>query len=180
MEILKNFFECYFNQTADYADLNKIIKELKSPAEEKYRLQLITELHQIIQSKSYELVARIMKKYGNRSLFNDLEKTEKFINFLYDRFTDGPTDVKAEDFEKKIKGVFCPVCCPNPKVASLLNLIEKATITSIGQQIFICKPCKLVWLTEDIKADNAQDYKKFMKTLGLKGLWKELRDVDIL
>ena len=47
-------------------------------------------------------------------------------------------------------------------------------------QIYICKPCKLVWLIENIQADNAQDYKKFMKNLGLKGLWKELSDIDTL
>ena len=60
------------------------------------------------------------------------------------------------------------------------SLIEKATVIGKDLQIYICKPCKLVWLTEDIRTDNAQDYKKFMKSIGLKGLWKELEDVDIL
>jgi hypothetical protein len=77
--------------------------------------------------------------------------------------------------------VFCPVCCPDPeKIKTRYSLIEKATVIGKNVQIYICKPCKLAWLTEEIRADNAQNYKKFMKTLGLKGLWKELTDVDIL
>ena len=59
-------------------------------------------------------------------------------------------------------------------------MIEKATVIGKELQIYICRPCKLVWLTEDIKVDNAQDYKKFMRMLGFKGLWKELKDVDYL
>ncbi len=99
---------------------------------------------------------------------------------LYNRFTGKSTSVVANDFEKKLKGVFCPVCCPNPKIAKKFSLIEKAMIIGKNMQIFICKPCGLVWLTEDIRADNAKYYKKFMKTLGLKGLWKELSNVDTL
>jgi hypothetical protein len=120
-----------------------------------------------------------MKKYGDRIL--NLDETEKFINFLYDRFIDKPTDVKPGDFSSKANFIFCPTCCPNPeKIVTTFSLIQKATVIKNNQQIYVCKPCRLVWLTEDIRADNAQDYKKFMKTLGLKGLWKELENVDLL
>ena len=121
---------------------------------------------------------KIIKKYGQRT-FNT-EKTKKFINFLYDRFLNQPTKVNPQDFQKKFKGIFCPTCCPNPKIATQLSLIKNATIIKNNLQIYICKPCKLVWLTENIQADDAQDYKKFMKTFGLKGLWKELKNVDYL
>ncbi len=178
MNRLKYFLDCYFNQGEGFDDLDRLIQEFKAIENDACRFQFITELHQIMQTKNYELASRIMKKYGSRIL--NLEKTEKFINFLYDRLIDRPTNVKPQDFKRNVKVVLCPVCCPNPEKVTAFNLIEKATIVKNNQQIFICKPCKLVWLSEDIQADNAQDYKKFMKTLGLKGLWKELSDVDTL
>jgi hypothetical protein len=175
---MQYFFECYFNQGEDFDDLDKVIQDYKDTEKPESLHNLITELHQIIQTKNYELASRIMKKYGNRIL--SLEKTEKFINFLYDRFISKSTSIVATDFEKKLKGVFCPVCCPNPKTAKNFSLIEKAMIIGKNMQIYICKACKHVWFTDDIRIDNAQDYKKFMKSIGLKGLWKELSDVDIL
>ena len=147
MDFLKNFFECYFHQNESFDGLNWIIQHLKKPEEEIYRLQLINELYQIIQSSNYVLAAKIIKKYGGRTL--DLEKTEKLIKFLYDRFTDRPTDAKPEDFKRKVKVIFCPVCCPEPNLTS--SMIQKATIITNEEQIYICKPCKLVWLTEDIR-----------------------------
>lgn len=178
MEIMKIFFECYFHQNEGFDCLDEIIQNLKSSEYENYRLQLIRELHQIIHTKNYVLASNIIKKYGGRCL--NLEKTEKLINFLYNRFTDRQTDVKPEDFKKNVKIVFCPVCCPDPEVLITYSLIQKATICGKGTQIFICKPCKLVWTTEDIRADNAQNYKAFMKSLDLKGFWNELCNVDLL
>lgn len=178
MEMLKYFFECPFNQGESFDDLDKIIQDYKTQETAECQLKFITELHQIIQTKSYALAAKIMKKYGQRIL--DIEKAGKLINFLYDRFIDRPTTVKATDFKRNVKVVFCPICCPDLKKAQPSNLIDKATITEKNRQIYICKPCKLVWLTEDIRADNAHDYKKFMKSIGLKGFWNELSNVDIL
>ena len=178
MRMIKYFFECCFNESEEFEDLDKIIKEFKSCERDETQLQLIRELHHIIQTNNYTVASRLIDKYGGRIL--DVEKTEKFLKFLYNRLIDRPTDVKPEDFQKNCKVVFCPVCCPDPEVAIQFNLIEKATVIGKNLQIYICKPCKLVWSTENIRADNAQDYKKFMKSLGLKGLWKELRDVDIL
>ena len=178
MKTLKNFFECYFNQSFYFDDLDKILQGIKKPEHDDYLLRLIRELHQIIQTKSYALASRIIDKYGNRTL--NLDKTEQLIKYIYNKLTDQPAYINRSDFVKDCKVVFCPACCPDPENIKFINLIEKATITKTGQQIYICKPCKLVWLTEDIRADNAQDYKKFMKTLGLKGLWKELSNVDLL
>lgn len=177
MEMLKYFLTCYFHFNESFDDLDNLIQNFKKEIDSE-QLKFIRELHQIIETKNYIKASKIIKKYGHRT-FNE-EKTKKFINFLYNRLIDRPTEVKPEDFQKKFKGVFCPVCCPNPKIAIHLSLIEKATIIGKNLQIYICKPCKLVWLTEDIQVDNAQDYKKFMQILGLKGLWKELKDVDVL
>ena len=176
MEILKNFFECYFNQSADYEDLEKIIQDLKKPEKDIYQLQLITELHQIIQTKSYKLASKIIDKYGDRT--PNLSQTEQLIKYIYNKLIDQPAYLNMKDFVNDYKIVFCPVCCADPEV--ITSKIKKATVIGRGLQIYICKPCRLVWLTEDIRADNAQDYKKFMKTLGLKGLWKELENVDLL
>lgn len=176
MKILKNFFECYFNQSADIEDLDKIIQEIKNPEDENYRIQLLTELHQIIQTKSYKLASKIIKKYGGRTC--DLEITEKLIRFIYDRLLDRPATLDMKDFYNDYKIVYCPVCCPDPDL--ITSKIYKATICGKNTQIFFCKPCKLVWTTEDIRADNAQNYKTFMKALGLKGFWNELCNVDLL
>ena len=178
MEMLKYFLTCYFYFNAGFDDLDFLIQDFKKEIESQ-QLKFIRELHGIIQTKNYALASYVLRKYGHRRL-DDLEEVEKFIKFLYDRLIDKPTDVKPEDFEKKFKGVFCPVCTPDPEVVTVFGLIEKATVIGKDLKIYICKPCKLVWLTEDIRADNAQDYKKFMKSLGLKGLWKELKNVDYL
>jgi len=161
----------------DYADLDRIIELFKT---EKKNIQkkLMVELATIIQTNNYKKGQIYARQYGERRI--SLEKTRILIKFLYDRIIDNPTDVKATDFIKDCKVVFCPGCCPDPEKTKKFSLIEKATVIGKDVQIFICKPCKLVWLSEDIRAENAQDYKKFMKKLGLKGLWKELCDVDVL
>ena len=177
MKMLKYFLDCYFHFNAGFDDLDELIQDFKKEIDSE-QLKFITELHQIIEMKKYKLATQVIKKYGHRTF--DQEKTKKFINFLYDRLIDRPTNVKPQDFKKKFKGVFCPACCRNPKIAIKLSLIEKATVIGKELQIYICRPCKLVWLTEDIRADNAQNYKKFMKSLGLKGLLKELKNIDFL
>lgn len=175
MEILKKFFRCYFTESEGMQDLERIIQDYKGHPS---HLQFITELHQIIQTKSYKLASKIIRKYGGRIW--DEETTETILRFIYDLLLDRPAVLDMKDFQSDCKIVFCPACCPDPEIITTYSLIQKATVIKSNQQIYICKPCKLVWLTEDIRADNAQDYKKFMKTLGLKGLWKELSDVDTL
>lgn len=178
MKRVQYFFRCYFNQAFDYDALDWLIDNYKTSDSEESTQTLISELHQLIQTNNYELAAKIMLEYGGRD-FNSLEKTEKFIKYIYNRFLEIPTDVKAEDFYKKVKCVFCPICTPKI-VVDRFSLIKKATVIGKDLQIFICKYCKVMWPTEDIRADNSTDYKKFMRTLGLKGTWKELCDVDDL
>jgi hypothetical protein len=175
MEILKKFFRCYFTVSEDIQDLDRIIQDFKGHPSQ---LQFIIELHQIIQTKSYKLASKIIDKYGDRT--PNLSQTEQLIKYIYNKLIDQPAYLNMKDFVNDYKIVFCPVCCPDPEIVTTYSLIQKATVIKNNQQIYVCKPCKLVWLTEDIRADNAQDYKKFMKTLGLKGLWKELENVDLL
>lgn len=178
MKTLKYFFECYFNQSFGFEDLDKRILDFKREVCS-IREQLISDLDEIIQTNKYAFASRIISKYGDRTF--DEKETEKFIKYLYYQFLDKPTTVKAADFKKKYKIIFCPICTPYPKIATIPILIDKATVIDKNIQIYICKHCKLIWLDEnDIRSDNAFDYKKFMKANGLKGQWKELKDIDVL
>ncbi|HLX53909.1 MAG TPA: hypothetical protein VKR58_08205 [Aquella sp.] len=175
--MMRYFFECCFNASEYFDTLDSIIEEFKKEREET-QYAFIKELYHIIQTKNYKLASNIIEEYSYKIL--NLEQTERVLTYIYKKLLDQPAILDTRDFYKDCKVVFCPVCCPDPEVAIKFNLIEKATVIGKDLQIYICKPCKLVWLTEDIRSDNAQDYKKFMKSLGLKGLWKELTDVDIL
>lgn len=177
MDKLKHFFECYFHFNEGFDDLDRLIQDFKKEIESE-QLKFIKELHSIIEMNNYVMASQIIKKYGHRTF--DIEKTKKFIKFLYDRLIDQSTDTKPQDFKKNCKVIFCPICTPDPEVTIKFSLIEKATVIEKNLQIYICRPCKLIWLTENIQTDNAQDYKKFMKTLGLKGLLKELKNIDYL
>lgn len=179
MENLEYFFTAYFNQAFGFESLDWHIERYKQTEIDIYTEGLIKELYAIIQSQNYELAAKIMSEHGARN-FQNQEKTEKFIKYIYNKFLDIPTDVKAEDFNNKYPCIFCPVCTPDEiidrfSVLGLHEIIEKDII------IYLCKPCKLMWPSNpnNITKDNAQDYKKYMKSLGLKGTWKELHDIDV-
>ncbi len=181
LEVFKNFFECCFHQNESFDFLDQIINDIKHPNDYDYRIKLITDLYYIIQTKNYKLAAKIMWKHGGRD-FQDLEKMEKFIKYLYDKFTDRPTDVVASDFMKKIRCVFCPFCTPDSEAdGAYLCLIYKATIIENNQQIYLCKRCRSMWLSDsDLSPQAAKSYKLYMKELGLPNVLKELRDIDFL
>jgi hypothetical protein len=178
MTKLQNFLICYFHFNAGFSELDELLEDFKKEPISS-QLEFINELKLIIDTKNFAKTARVIKRYGRRRF--DIETTEKFINYLYDVLLDRPTGFKAVDFIKKRKIIFCPVCTPHPKLAIIASLIDKATVIANNIEIYICKPCKLVWLDEnDIRADNAVGYKEFMKANGLKGFWNELKDIDVL
>jgi hypothetical protein len=178
MDKLKYFLTCYFHLNEDFDALDKLIDEFKVTENDTCQYLFIKELYYIIQIKNYDLASNIIEEYGYKIL--NLEQTERVIVYIYKRLLDQPAFLDTQDFYKDCKVVFCPVCTPDIENAVKFSLINKATVIGRDLQIYICKPCKLMWSTEDIRADNAQNYKEFMKTLGLKGLWKELGDVDYL
>jgi len=113
--------------------------------------------------------------------FDDLAQTEKFINYLYDKLLDKHTDVKATDFIKQYKVIDCPICTQDPKLTELPKIIYKATLVGEDIEIYLCKLCENGWLDADnIRIDNAVRYKDLIKAHGLRGWWKELKDVDFL
>lgn len=178
MKMMRYFFECCFNASEYFDTLDQIIEEFKKDEKENIKYSFLNELHDIIQTKNFASASRLIEKYSDKLL--NLEQTERVLTYIYNRLLDKPVILDTHDFYRDCKVVFCPICTPEPEGAPALNLIEKATIIGKDLQIYICRPCKLVWFTEDIKADNAQDYKKFMKSLGLKGSWKELKEIDYL
>ncbi len=178
MEMLKYFFTAYLNQSFGYDHLDSLINAFKTSEISETQLEFITELYQIIQTKNYAFANKIIDKYGGR-YFKDLKRLEKLLNYIYDRLTDKPTTVKGTDFISNAQIIVCPSCSPEDKKCYTFSLIEKATIINNNMTVYVCKPCSLIWLTDNIVLEAAQDYKKYMKSLGLKGTWKELRDRDI-
>lgn len=178
MVSLQHFLICYFHFNAGFSELDQLLEDFKKEGTAS-QSEFIYELRQVIDTKNYAKAARVIKQHGKRTF--DLETTEKFINYLYDVLLERPTKFKGIDFVKKRKIVFCPVCTPYPKMATIASLVDVATVIANNIQIYICKQCKLVWLDEnDIRADNAVAYKEFMKVNGLKGFWNELKDIDVL
>lgn len=178
MDKLKYFLNCYFHLNEGIDALDQLIEEFKTTEKEDNKHLFIKELYYIIQTKNYKLASDIIEKYGYKTL--NLDQTKRIIVYIYNKLLDLPAFLDTQDFYKDCKVVFCPICTPDPEVAIKFGLIEKATVIEKNLQIYICRSCKCVWLTEDIRIDNAQDYKKFMKTLELKGLLKELKDIDYL
>src|SRR3989337_3002830 len=97
MKRLKYFMQCYFNQSFDFSDLDKRINDFKQETAS-IQEEFIRELYEIISTKNYFLADQIIKKYGELELDN-LEEVKIFINYLYDKILNKPTNVKAKDFE---------------------------------------------------------------------------------
>ena len=178
MKKLKYFLDCYFHFNADFTELDELIEDFKKESSSS-QLEFIYELREIIDTKNYAKAARIIKRYGERTF--DLRVTKKFINYLYDKLLDKPTTVKATDLIEPYKIVFCPICTQDPKLEKLLTIIYKATIVGKDIEIYLCKTCETGWLDEDnIQSNNGHNYRELMKANGLRGWWKELKDVDFL
>lgn len=178
MKMMRYFFECCFNASEYFDTLDKIIEEFKKDEKEEVLYSFLNELSCIIQTKNYELASNLIEKYSHKLL--NLEQTERVLTYIYNRFLDKSVVLDTHDFYKDSRVVFCPVCTSDTENMTKYSLVEKATVIDKELQIYVCRPCKLVWLTENIRADNAQDYKKFMTNLGLKGSWKELKDINYL
>ena len=101
------------------------------------------------------------------------------LNYIYNRLIERPRKVKGIKFATHLNHILCPSCSLTEKRWYLYSVIEKATITNNNMIVYICKPCSLVWLTDDISLENARNYKKYMNSLGLAGFWKELQDREI-
>jgi len=81
-ETFKYFLECYFNVSANYDELDKLINDFNSSENLKYRQKLKSELEQILHLDDWDLVQRFVKKYGMRKM------NEEKLKWLIQRIID--------------------------------------------------------------------------------------------
>lgn len=74
---------------------------------------------------------------------------------------------------RNLKMVFCPFCDGQ-------GLIDRATIQGTNIDIYICNECDTMWKTAKISENNCENFKEFMNSLGFRGLWEELTNVQRL
>lgn len=81
-ETFKYFLECYFNVSADYDELDKIIKDFNLVENMEYRKKLRTELKQILRLENWDMVQGFVKKYDMRKM--NEEKLKWLIQSVLD------------------------------------------------------------------------------------------------
>lgn len=81
-ETFKYFLECYFNVSANYDELNKIINDFNSFENTKCRNKLRAELKLILQLEDWDFVQGFVKKYGMRKM--NEEKLKWLIQSVLD------------------------------------------------------------------------------------------------
>ena len=82
LNTFKYFLECYFNVSADYDELEKIINDFNSFENIKYRKKLLAELEQILQQEDWDIVQGFVKKHGMRKM--NEEKLKWLIKVILD------------------------------------------------------------------------------------------------
>jgi succinate dehydrogenase flavin-adding protein (antitoxin of CptAB toxin-antitoxin module) len=82
-ETFKYFLECYFNVSANYDELEKIINDFNSFENIKYRKKFLAELELILQLEDWDIVQGFVKKYGMRKM--NEEKLKWLIQVISDK-----------------------------------------------------------------------------------------------
>ena len=80
MKTLEYFFECYFNISADYSELDELIKEFINIENESYIKNLRCEIEDIVSSRNWNIIIDIASLKGGRRL--DATKSDAFIKHL--------------------------------------------------------------------------------------------------
>ncbi|HDR4570982.1 contact-dependent growth inhibition system immunity protein [Bacillus cytotoxicus] len=75
---LRYFLECYFNVSADYSELDALIKEYKEIESDEYIKNLKEEINLVLSADNIEFIRSFIKKYGMRNT----KSADKFIWFL--------------------------------------------------------------------------------------------------
>lgn len=84
MEKLKYFFECYFNQSVDYADIENLVKEYKEIESVNYVETIISELNAFHNNKNWNEFSSLAYKAGGRLIA--IENCEEFVSNIYQLF----------------------------------------------------------------------------------------------
>ena len=82
-ETFKYFLECYFNVSANYDELDKLINDFNSSENLIYRQNLKSELEQILNLGDWDQVQKFVKKYGMRKI--NEEKLKWMIQRILDK-----------------------------------------------------------------------------------------------
>ncbi|URZ05800.1 contact-dependent growth inhibition system immunity protein [Clostridium felsineum] len=75
---LRYFFECYFNVSANYSELDMIVTEYKENESKEYIEGLKSEIELILKINDIELMNNFIKKYAMRNM-----KYNKIIELLH-------------------------------------------------------------------------------------------------
>ena len=78
---LRYFLECYFNVSADYSELDTLIKEYKDIENDEYIKDLKEEISIVLSVDNIEFIRGFIKKYGMRNMKND-DKIIWFLNHI--------------------------------------------------------------------------------------------------
>ncbi|WP_273325602.1 hypothetical protein [Vallitalea guaymasensis] len=97
MKTIEYFFDCYFNMSADYNEIEKLVKEFKHIEAKKYVVALEKELMEVIKSENWKAIIEIAHNKGGRILSN--KKAEMFSRFLYS-LVKGDTNINIQDLYK--------------------------------------------------------------------------------
>ncbi|MGE7217510.1 contact-dependent growth inhibition system immunity protein [Priestia koreensis] len=81
-ETFKYFLECYFNMSADYSELEKVIAEFNSFEDIKNRKKLRAELEEILKLAEWKAIQKNFFENGMRRM--DEERTKWFIEVIID------------------------------------------------------------------------------------------------
>lgn len=78
---LRYFLECYFHVSADYSELDTLIKEYKEIEDDEYIKDLKEEISTVLLVDNIEFIRDFIKKYGMRNMKND-DKVIWFLNHI--------------------------------------------------------------------------------------------------
>lgn len=68
MVICEYFFECYFNQSANYDELEYLIDEFLKKEKKETCIIFASEINKIIENRDWDLIKKIARDKGGRIL----------------------------------------------------------------------------------------------------------------
>ncbi|MDR4935316.1 hypothetical protein RGU11_02835 [Rossellomorea marisflavi] len=79
LEVLKYFLESYFNESANYEELEELVHDFNEEDIE-YRIRLSKELKDILKYQKEDFIQEYLRRYGKRKMSK--EKIEWFIKII--------------------------------------------------------------------------------------------------
>jgi hypothetical protein len=98
MRVFKYFFNCFFNSSPTFMELDQCIDDFEYFQGPKEKENFLQELDKIIKSCSYKLASEYILKYGRRKLSPLL--TEELVRYLYARLKNKKPRLTLEELFK--------------------------------------------------------------------------------